>query len=102
MQALDVGLAVAECQIGCFHQLKHGLAARDGAFRGIGKDCISLKLMNGQELFDLHADRFQQICQDLMGMIELCPRDKRGVARNIGKKQITVLSRRAHRLLIQD
>jgi hypothetical protein len=99
--ALDIDLPIAKCEIGGLDQLQDSLSAGDKRFLGISKDRIPLEFVNGQEFFDLHTDRFEQIAQNFVGMVELCPCDKRGIARDIGKKQITVLGDRAHGLIFK-
>ena len=101
-RTLDVDLPVAKRGIRGFDQFQDGLTAGNDRFGRVCKDGITFQFMDGQQLFDLHTDRFKQIAKNFMGVIELGPRNERSIARNIGEKQITVLRNGAHGLMIQD
>ena len=74
--ALDIGLPVAECRVGRLDQLEDCLSAHNNGLRSVGEDGVTLQFMDGKKFFDLQADRFEKIREDLMGVIELGPRDK--------------------------
>lgn len=92
----DAGQAVFETDISIFDQFKQGLAAQDPVFGRIRKDGVTFDLDQGQQWVHLVDQKFQQIPDNFLSMIELGPGYIGVVTGNICQYKVPVFSVDAH------